>query len=178
MREYDPQKDSIGLSQLNEELAIQLNELLYHISKTTTHVSVEDRNRWDSKLEYGSDKIATYEVNGLMSSFDKKKLDLLPTDANNYVHPESTVLTSGTYNTFKVDQCGHIVEASNEAISDAKTLDGVAADKYAKLESPLFTGTPLITNTPDEDNLSAIVNVRFVRDYVDKAIKNLREGDT
>ena len=179
MREYDPQKDSIGLNQLNTELANQLQDILYHLNKVSLHVSAEDRSKWDSKLDYGSDQVATYEANGLMSSFDKKKLDNIPENANHYVHPESTVLTEGIYNTFKVDKYGHIIEASNETINDAKTLDGLEPNKYAKVESPMFTGTPLILNTPEEDNLSAIVNVRFVREYVDKAIRNLREeGET
>lgn len=60
---------------------------------------------------------ATTTVNGFMSSADKTKLDGIATNANNYVHPNSTV-TAGTYTKFTVNSQGHITSGTTLTTSD------------------------------------------------------------
>lgn len=169
MKAYDPSKDSIGLGQLNTPLAKELEDVISHMSDATQHISPEDRRKWDNKLDVETGAIVTTTTNGLMSFADKQKLNSIAYNANLYIHPKSGVV-AGTYNSVVVDEYGHIVRAGNvTSIGDAESLGGLAASQYARLLSPVFRGTPELSNTPNEEEYNAIANVRFVRQYVDNA---------
>ena len=166
MREYDPSKDALGLGNFNAPLKQELIEVIQHMSNTFNHVTTEDRNNWDNKLDVETGAVATEIANGLLSKEDKAKLNTVAHNANFYQHPESGIIP-GTYNTIEVDKFGHVISARNEqSIGDAYSLGGAPSTDYAKLLSPLFTGTPMITNTPNEDDDRAIANVRFVKAYL------------
>jgi phage-related tail fiber protein len=64
-----------------------------------------------------------------MSSTDKTKLDGIATNANNYVHPTSGIVT-GTYTKITVDSNGHVTAGSTPT-----TLAGYSiGDAYTKAE--------------------------------------------
>lgn len=169
MRAYDPQKDSIGLGQLNTPLAQELQEVINHMSDVSQHITSSDRQKWDNKLDIETGAIVTTTTNGLMSFADKQKLNSIAYNANMYIHPKSGVV-AGTYNSVVVDEYGHVIEAGTvTSIGDAESLGGVAANQYARLLSPVFRGTPTMSNTPNEEDYDALANVKFVRQYVDNA---------
>lgn len=173
MNKYDPSKDGIGLEQMNDTLAKELQDVISHMSDMTYHVSKEDRQRWDNKLDVETGAVATTTKNGLMSATDKDKLNSVSFNANYYEHPRSGIVP-GTYNYVRVDEFGHIVEAGRtESIGDAQSLGGFDASEYAKLLSPVFRGYPKLTNTPTEEDQDYVTNVKFVREYVDKAAFNV-----
>lgn len=173
MNKYDPSKDGIGLEQMNQDLARELEDVISHMSDMTCHVSAEDRVKWDNKLDVETGATATTTKNGLMSATDKDKLNSISFNANYYEHPRSGIVP-GTYNYVRVDEYGHIVEAGRtESIGDAQSLGGYDASEYAKLVSPIFRGYPKLVNTPTEEDQDYITNVKFVREYVDKAAFNV-----
>ena len=166
MRPFDEYKDLISLKEMNRKLAEELQKVIDHVSKDGYHVTPEDRIRWDSKLDALSGSVATTTSNGLMSAEDKHKLDTISYNANFYEHPKVS-LVPGTYNSVTVDRYGHVIDASTVTdVDNAAKLGGRPASEYALLTSPVFRGTPTLTNTPSVDDTNAITNVRFVKDYV------------
>ena len=169
MRDYDSNKDGISLEELNDPLAQELRSVIAHMSNRDTHVTDEDRIRWDNKLDVATGAVATEIENGLLSAVDKKKLNSIAYNANFYEHPKSPIIP-GTYNQVVVNEYGHIVGASSvTSFGDAQTLGGKDASQFAPIVSPTFRGIPLITNTPNEEDIHAIADVKFVRQYVDNA---------
>lgn len=172
MREYNPQTDSIGLAQLNQDLADEIRAIIAHMGNSSVHVSSADRYKWDNKIDIATGPVATSTSNGLMSATDKSKLNGIAYNANFYIHPKPNIVP-GRYNVVVVDEYGHVIEGgTDQSIGNASKLGGLDASEYARLISPIFKGTPSITNTPDDDNLSAIANVRYVKQYVDKTVSD------
>lgn len=64
---------------------------------------------------------ATETDDGLMSAADKEKLDNLPADANNYVHPAYTAQASGMYK-ITVDATGHVSSVTAVTKNDILSL--------------------------------------------------------
>lgn len=166
MRPFDEYKDLISLKEMNRQLAEELEKVIRHITDTAYHVTVEDRRRWDNKLDVISGGTATRETNGLMSAEDKLKLDGIEYSANFYEHPK-VGLEPGTYNSVTVDRYGHVVAADTVTdVDNAHKLGGRPASEYALITSPVFRGTPVLVNTPTENDTNAVVNVKFVKEYV------------
>ena len=59
---------------------------MIEVDSTHRFVTDTEKSTWNNKA---STSVATTVANGLMSSTDKKKLDGIDTNANNYVHPSS-----------------------------------------------------------------------------------------
>ena len=80
---------------------------------------------------------ATTSTAGLMSAADKKKLDGIAANANNYTHPSYTQKSAGIYK-FSVDATGHVKSATAVTKEDLVTINpglqiGFAADAPAEL---------------------------------------------
>ena len=80
---------------------------------------------------------ATTSTAGLMSAADKKKLDGIAANANNYTHPSYTQKSAGIYK-FSVDATGHVNSATAVTKEDLVTINpglqiGFAADAPAEL---------------------------------------------
>jgi|GEM_PF-383151 len=111
------------------------------ITQDTTHRFVTDTEKttWNGKA---STTVATQSANGLMSAADKKKLDGVAAEANNYqhpaTHPASVIVQDSTHrfvtDTEKTTWNGKAstavaTQSANGLMSaaDKKKLDGVAA---------------------------------------------------
>ena len=172
MRPFDENLDLISLREINRPLAEELEKVIAHIKRDSYHVTPEDRYRWDNKLDSTSGDPATPSTNGLMSAQDKLKLDGIQYNANFYEHPKVEV-DPGTYNTVTVDRYGHVISASTtDEVENARKLGCKPAADYALLTSPIFKGTPTLANTPTKDDINAIANVRFVKEYVNEITLN------
>lgn len=80
---------------------------------------------------------ATTSTAGLMSAADKKKLDGIAANANNYTHPSYTQKSAGIYK-FSVDATGHVNSATAVTKEDLVTINpglqiGFAAEAPAEL---------------------------------------------
>lgn len=71
----------------------------------------------------------TQVLKGLMSPADKKKLDGIATNANNYTHPNSGV-TSGTYKSVTVNAQGHVTGGSNPTTLAGYGITDAAAKSH------------------------------------------------
>lgn len=86
---------------------------------------------------------ATEESSGLLSAADKKKLDGIAENANNYTHPSGTPQESGFYK-FEVDGTGHVKsttkvvkkDITDLGIPESDTTYGTATTEAAGLMSP------------------------------------------
>ena len=85
-----------------------------------------DGEAWEDIPDYEN---ATTEYDGLMSSADKKKLDGIENNANNYTHPTSAAgaKASGLYKV-ETDANGHVIGAVNVAKGDITALGIPAQD--------------------------------------------------
>lgn len=85
-----------------------------------------DGEAWEDIPDYEN---ATTEYDGLMSSADKKKLDGIENNANNYTHPASAAgaKASGLYKV-QTDANGHVIGAVNVAKNDITALGIPAQD--------------------------------------------------
>ena len=85
-----------------------------------------DGEAWEDIPDYEN---ATTEYDGLMSSADKKKLDGIENNANNYTHPTSAAgaKASGLYKV-ETDANGHVIGAVNVAKNDITALGIPAQD--------------------------------------------------
>lgn len=71
----------------------------------------------------------TQLVHGIMSAADKKKLDGIATNANNYTHPNSGV-TAGTYKSVTVNGQGHVTGGSNPTTLAGYGITDAAAKSH------------------------------------------------
>ncbi len=111
------------------------------ITQDTTHRFVTDTEKttWNGKA---STTVATQSANGLMSAADKKKLDGVAAEANNYQHPAThpaTMIEQDASHRFVTDtekttwngkaSTAVVTQSANGLMSaaDKKKLDGVAA---------------------------------------------------
>ena len=62
------------------------NNYIHPNTPEIRHVTDKQIEYWNAKA---STSVATHEVNGLMSAIDKKKLDGIQENANNYIHPNT-----------------------------------------------------------------------------------------
>ena len=85
-----------------------------------------DGEAWEDIPDYEN---ATTEYDGLMSSADKKKLDGIENNANNYTHPASAAgaKASGLYKV-QTDANGHVIGAVNVVKGDITALGVPAQD--------------------------------------------------
>ena len=85
-----------------------------------------DGEAWEDIPDYEN---ATTEYDGLMSSADKKKLDGIENNANNYTHPTSAAgaKASGLYKV-QTDANGHVIGAVNVVKGDITALGIPAQD--------------------------------------------------
>ena len=72
-----------------EHMGEELND---HIADTTTHITAEERAKWDAKADTDT---ATTTADGLMSAADKEKLDGVAANANKYSLPLATASVRG-----------------------------------------------------------------------------------
>ena len=76
---------------------------------------------------------ATTSSNGLMSAYDKIKLDGIAANANNYTHPTYTPRSSGLYK-ITVNNTGHVSAATAVTKSDLTALGAQTALDYSTAE--------------------------------------------
>ena len=96
--------------------------------------------------------VATTSSNGLMSAADKKKLDGIAANANNYTHPSYTNKASGLYK-ITVDALGHVSAATAVAKSDITALGIPAQDTTY---STATTSTSGLMSAADKTKLNGI----------------------
>lgn len=83
---------------------------------------------------------------GVMSGPDKKKLDGIAEDANNYVHPSHTAKESGLYKV-TVDAFGHVSAAEAVVKADLTKLGVADSETVTKLQAAMPTAVELVVRT-------------------------------
>ena len=128
-----------------------------HTNNTVIHVSEAEKLIWNSKQDaivfdgilspdstnpvqnatiYHALNTKVSKVDGKeLSSNDftneyKQKLDNIEINANNYIHPESSVLP-GAYRKVTVDKYGHVIEGSNSTLTVAEGGTGATSAEDA-----------------------------------------------
>ena len=97
---------------------------------------------------------ATTEKSGLMSASDKKKLDGIAANANNYAHPSYTQRQSGLYKV-TVDNTGHVSAVAAVTKSDITGLGIPAQDTTYNVASTSANG---LMSSTDKQKLDGIAN--------------------
>ena len=106
---------------------------------------------WKAGTKYNTDNNTTYAAvttaaNGLMTSADKSKLDVIAASANNYTHPSYTSSDSGLKK-FTVDATGHVSATAAVTASDITGLGIAATDTtYANFTSAAAGLVPAAKN--------------------------------
>ena len=110
-----------------------------------------DGEAWEDIPDYEN---ATTEYDGLMSSADKKKLDGIENNANNYTHPTSAAgaKASGLYKV-ETDANGHVIGAVNVAKNDITAL-GIPAQDTTYVDAT--TGASGLMSAADKTKLDGI----------------------
>ena len=157
---FDNEKDLLSTEEFNSGLGSEVEAAIQHSKTQQIHITNEEREKWNAGLSQKQKNASKFE-DGLMSKQDKAKLDLVEAQANNYSHPISGVL-AGTYCNVTVDAQGHVLRGETMA-PDASKLGGEEPSAFARINSPLFTGTPRLSETPNGEDLRDIVNVDFVK---------------
>ena len=124
------------------------NNYIHPDDVDTRHVSDAQIDFWDNKAE---NTLVSNVSNGLMTSDDKKKLDTIEENANNYIHPEKhdpSIIKQDKDNRFvsdtdkstwnnKVDRT-YVDEAVNKTLSTAKSMiDTKVANMFNTTEDQL-----------------------------------------
>ena len=107
------------------------------------HVTDEEKERWNNKASTGT---ANPEKDGLMSAEDKKKLDSIAWNANNYIHPDNEGIrhvTDAEKDYWNSKASKNIVTNSENGLMsyiDKKKLDGIeeGATNYKHPEGPNY----------------------------------------
>ena len=112
-----------------------------------------DGEAWEDIPDYEN---ATTEYDGLMSSADKKKLDGIENNANNYTHPTSAAgaKASGLYKV-ETDANGHVIGAVNVAKGDITAL-GIPAQDTTYVDAT--TGASGLMSAADKTKLDGIAD--------------------
>lgn len=110
-----------------------------------------DGEAWEDIPDYEN---ATTEYDGLMSSADKKKLDGIENNANNYTHPTSAAgaKASGLYKV-QTDANGHVIGAVNVAKNDITAL-GIPAQDTTYVDAT--TGASGLMSAADKTKLDGL----------------------
>lgn len=180
----DNQIDKITEQELNMSLREKIGLSYSHLNNTTMHITDKERAYWNSKLDLSS-PVATRYQNGLMGKEDRIKLDGIAEGATNYKHPKSGIVP-GSYLTLTVDDAGHAVYGENPSrlnvtCADAEKLGGEYPNKYAKLVSPVFMGTPTCPTAAKGTNSYQMANCKFVMENAVPAafsVSNVPPSDT
>lgn len=147
-----------------------------HVSSTTA-VTKEDIAALGVAITDTTYTEATQGEAGLMSAEDKTKLDGVEANANNYVHPESTVEV-GTYKSVTVDSKGHVTGGTNPTtiagfgIEDAYTKTEVDTElgKKANANDAALTGTPTAPTATKGTSTTQIATTEFVSTAISEAV--------
>ena len=112
-----------------------------------------DGEAWEDIPDYEN---ATTEYDGLMSSADKKKLDGIEDNANNYTHPTSAAgaKASGLYKV-QTDANGHVIGAVNVVKGDITAL-GIPAQDTTYVDAT--TGASGLMSAADKTKLDGIAD--------------------
>ena len=169
---YEPNYEKITGKELNPEFRSKIENSHIHTLDTSIHISEEDRELWNRG---GNLDIATSTESGLISSDMVKKLENIEEKANNYTHPDSGV-TTGSYIMTTVDKYGHVTKGENPesldiTVTNAKMLNSITADSYARLISPQFAGrptAPTVANNIVGDN---IATTKYVNNILNMALE-------
>ena len=134
------------------------------ITEDTTHrfITDDERKAWNAKP--GS-STATGSSAGLMSADDKKKLDGIAAEANNYTHPEShpaTMITEDASHRFVTDAEKDTWNSKASTATATPTTNGLmsTADKKKLDDINLWKGTQAAYNalgTKDANTLYIII---------------------
>lgn len=110
-----------------------------------------DGEAWEDIPDYEN---ATTEYDGLMSAADKKKLDGIENNANNYTHPTSAAgaKASGLYKV-ETDANGHVIGAVNVAKGDITAL-GIPAQDTTYVDAT--TGASGLMSAADKTKLDGM----------------------
>lgn len=118
---FDNEIDKINKTELSDGLVKLIDNGYVHMFNQDIHVSQEERESWNKASNMVIGK-ATRLENGLMSKEDKRKLDSIESEANNYIHPRYAQVTSGTYLSVSTDNTGHVIYGDNPKFLDC-TVD-------------------------------------------------------
>lgn len=118
---FDNEIDKINKTELSDGLVKLIDNGYVHMSNQDIHVSQEERESWNKASNMVIGK-ATRLENGFMSKEDKRKLDSIESEANNYIHPRYAQVTSGTYLSVSTDNTGHVIYGDNPKFLDC-TVD-------------------------------------------------------
>lgn len=101
-----------------------------------------------------SHSAATTTTAGLLTAADKKKLDGIAANANNYVHPNSGV-TAGTYRSITVNAQGHITGGTNPTTLSGYGITDAAAKVHTHTKSQI---TDMPTSLKNPEILNILLN--------------------
>ena len=91
----------LTLLEMNPQFRLDLQQAISHASNNTIHLTEEDRLNIE-KLSNIVKVTVSESEDGLMSKEDKKKLDTIESNANNYTHPSISGLnTELVYNNIR-----------------------------------------------------------------------------
>lgn len=160
---YNYELDKIGFQELSLSLQNTIKQNLAHTQNNAIHVTQEEKDRWNQVTDL---PLANNTTKGFMSPAEKLKLAGIEANANNYTHPNSTVIP-GLYLQVEVDQKGHVIAGRNPTkinttADNADRLGNVPADSYAKLTSPIFLGTPKVPTPKLDADGNQAVNVEYL----------------
>ena len=146
--EFEESKDLTPLSSggksgtLFGKLAKAVNELISHLKDDVKHITSDERTDWNGKAAGNhSHSAVTQSTAGFMIANDKKKLDGIDTNANNYAHPT----TAGNKHIPAGGKSGQILRWS----SDGTAIWGDDNDTvYTHPAHTARTGVPAANQTP------------------------------
>lgn len=148
---------------------------------------------------------ATPSTGGLMSKDDKKKLDDIEDNANNYTHPTHNVITGSTEDmapafgktadtyTYNVDSQGHVTGQNTRTIripdtvatqsaaglmskDDKIKLDGIAIGAQVNTVTSVANKTGAVTLSKSDVGLNKVDNTPDTEKPISTAVRNALEG--
>lgn len=161
------QLEKITEKELSVSLREKINDAFEHIYDNESHITQEEREKWNRM-----DDLKTVQKQGLLfTAEEKKKLNNIEANANNYVHPKyNTMDPTKTYIELTVNADGHVVFANNPSrlnvdASESLLLNGNDTSFYLKSADPVLEEAPIVTTATNNDNKYAQVNVKYMKDH-------------
>ena len=164
----DLNSDSTTLALSAKQGKVLNSKITSHISSSSIHITEDERTKWNNKVD--PNNLSTQTMNGLMSSSDKKKLDGIDENANNYTHPEThsaLIIDQDETHRFVTDNQISIWNSKLESIPVAtQGVNGLmSAEDKLKLDSiDTVSGSYVHPETHDASIINQDATHRFVSD--------------
>lgn len=159
------QIEHVTEQELSIPLREKINESFEHIYETDSHISQEEREKWNKM-----DDLKAVQKQGLLfTAEEKKKLDSIVENANYYIHPKyNSMDETKTYIELTVNKDGHVVFANNPSrlevdANESLLLNGNSTDFYLKISDPVLDQSPTVKTANNNTNKYAQVNVQYMK---------------